>query len=330
MIRTGHPDPVIVIGAGISGVACARELAAAGVAVRLIDRGRRIGGRMGAKRLGGRATDLGASYFTVSDPDFEAVVADWERRGLARPWTDTFTVLTAGEEPRTKAGPVRWSAPGALRSLVEDLAEGLTVEQAAVGVVDRGPDGRLVVDGEAASAVVLAMPDDQAQRLLAPGVGDAVDALDREYEPVIALVAGWPERTWDHLDPAGRFHGAFVNGDDALGWITDDGRRRGDDAPVLVAHSTPELAAAHLEEPAGAEQTMTEALCRLMGLEPPVGTHLHRWSLARPVGDREARFLLSDGGIGFCGDGWGPAPKVETAWRSGRELGRALLEVDRR
>ncbi len=326
MTDTDPTAPVVVVGAGISGVACARELATAGVPVRLIDRGQRIGGRMGSKRLADRATDLGASYFTVSDPDFEAVVADWERRGLARPWTDTFTVLTAGEEPRSKSGPMRWGAPGSLRSLVEDLAEGLGVEQGAVDVVDRDAVGHLVVDGEVVTAVALAMPDAQALRLLGPAVHDDVGVLDRESEPVIALAAWWPERTWDHLDPQGRFHGAFVNGDDALGWIADDGRRRGDDAPVLVAHSTTDLAAEHLEEPALAGPPMVEALCRLMGLEPPQGSHVHRWSLARPVGERDARFRLSDAGIGLCGDGWGPSPKVETAWRSGRDLGRALVE----
>lgn len=326
MSPVSDPAPVVVVGAGISGVACAGELLAAGVPVRLIDRGRRIGGRMGAKRLADRATDLGASYFTVSDPDFEAVVADWQQRGLAHPWTDTFTVLTAGEEVSSKAGPMRWGARGALRSLVEDLAAGLAVEQAAVELVDRDGDGRLVVDGAPASAVILAMPDSQAQRLLGPAVRDEVGVLDRPSEPVIALAAWWPERSWDDVSPEGRFHGAFVNGDDAVGWIADDGRRRGDDAPVLVAHSTPALAAEHLEDPAAAGPPMLAALGRLMGLGAPVGTHVHRWSLARPIDERAAPFLLSAGGVGICGDAWGPSPKVETAWRSGRDLGRALAK----
>ena len=325
MSRTDPPGPVVVIGAGISGVACARELAEGGVPVRLLDRGRRIGGRMGSKRLADRANDLGASYLTVSDPDFEAVVHDWERRGLARRWTDTFTVLSAGEAPESKTGPMRWGAAGGLRSLVEDLAGEVEVEQAAVEAVERDPAGQLRVDGEPASAVVLAMPDAQARALLDPALLAGVGELVRASEPVIALAAWWPERTWDHVSPDGRFHGAFVNGDDALGWIADDGRRHGDDAPVLVAHSTAGLAADHLAEPALAGPPMLEALCRLMGVGPPSGTHVHRWSLARPIGERDARYRLADGGIGLCGDGWGPSPKVETAWRSGRDLGRALL-----
>ncbi|MDE0779007.1 MAG: hypothetical protein OSB43_22220, partial [Nocardioides sp.] len=59
---------------------------------------------------------------------------------------------------------------------------------------------------------------------------------------------------------------------------------------------------------------------------PALGTHVHRWSLARPIAERPAPYLLTDGGLGVCGDGWGPTAKVETAWRSGRDLGRALAQ----
>jgi phytoene dehydrogenase-like protein len=37
---------VVVVGAGIAGIACARELAAAGVEVRVLERARVVGGRM--------------------------------------------------------------------------------------------------------------------------------------------------------------------------------------------------------------------------------------------------------------------------------------------
>lgn len=55
---------VVVVGAGIAGVACARELARAGVTVTVLDRGRRVGDRMAARRFDGRPVDLGASYLT--------------------------------------------------------------------------------------------------------------------------------------------------------------------------------------------------------------------------------------------------------------------------
>lgn len=310
-------DRVVVVGAGLSGVACARELRAAGVSVRVLDRGHRAGGRMASRRLWDRPVDLGASYLTTSDDDFLAVVEDWAGRGLARPWTDTFSALGDGD-PEVKPGPLRWGAPGGLRSLVEDLAADLDVERYDVSGLE-GLDG---------AAVVLAMPDPQARRLVADDHPVATH-LDREFEPVLAVAARWSERTWDDVSPTGRFDGAFVNGDPVVAWVADDGRRRGDDAPVLVVHSTPELASRHLDDPTAAGPEVVAALRRLMPLPEPTDVHVHRWTFARPVGERTATHALVDGPgglVGACGDGWGASPKVETAWLSGRDLGRALVE----
>ena len=130
----------VVIGGGISGVACARALADHGRPVRLVDRGRRLGGRMGGRTLHGRPVDLGASYLTVgADSDFGPVVADWVDRGLARPWTDTFAVAGPDGIERTTTGPVRYGTPGGLRSLVVDLVAGVPVEleRTVTAVTDR-------------------------------------------------------------------------------------------------------------------------------------------------------------------------------------------------
>ncbi len=307
---------VVVVGAGLAGVACARELRAAGLRVRVVDRGHVPGGRMASRRLWDRPVDLGASYLTASDPEFAAVLADWSGRGLAAQWTATFTVL-GGSEVSDKDGPVRWGAPHGLRSLVEDLAQDLDVERVDVASVEEVRGG--------AQVVVLAMPDPQARRLT--DGHPVADVLDRAWEPVLALAARWPSRTWDDVSPSGRFEGAFVNDDPVIGWIADDGRRRGDDAPVLVAHSTPDLASRHLDDPSAAAPEMVAGLRRLMALDEPADVHVHRWTFARPVGRREASYALVDGPggpVAVCGDGWGPSPKVETAWLSGTRLGREL------
>ncbi len=143
------------------------------------------------------------------------------------------------------------------------------------------------------------------------------DLLVREYEPVLALTATFETRTWS-LD------GAFVSDDATLGWIADDGARRGDAAPVLVAHSTSELAASHLEVPSRAEPIMIDALRRLLDLPAPRGAFVHRWSFARPAEAREQPYGLTERGVGFCGDGWHGKPRVEGAYLSGRALGEAL------
>ena len=305
-----------IVGAGIAGAACARVLTDAGRAVQLLDRGRVAGGRMASRRLHDRYVDTGASYFTCRDVGFTAVVDDWVARGLARPWTDAFHVATPDGLGERKQGPVRYAAGGGLRSLVEDLLTGQAMTP-SVEVGGVGP-GR-TVDGVAYDAVVVAMPDPQALRLLSPELGPSRDAIaDRVWDPALALVAGFAERDW-----AGDFDGCFVNDSAELSWVADDGRRRGDGAPVLVAHSTPAFAAGRLQDPSAATADLVAALRPVLGVGEPAWTYVQRWTFAKPAGPREELFHLADG-IGLCGDGWG-ASKVEAAWLSGTRLGEALV-----
>lgn len=313
---------VAVVGGGISGVACAAALAEAGLSVDLLDRGRRLGGRLAAQTLrdtgtpyDGRIVDVGASYFVADDPGFAAVVDDWLERGVARRWTDTFHLADAGGLRGTKTGPWRYAAPRGLRSLVEDLAAQLPSDLVAIAhprdvssVQDRGD--HVEVDGTEYRAVALCGPDPQMDRL----VRDPHSPL---WEPVIELTAVMGKRDWTDLD------GAFVNDDPVLTFIADDGRRRDDDAPVLVAHSGPVFAAGHLDDPASAAPMMLAALERILGVGNPDWFSVKRWTYARPAFARLDEFGLS-GRIGRGGDAWCGEPRTQSAWISGNALGRAM------
>jgi predicted NAD/FAD-dependent oxidoreductase len=317
---------VAVVGGGISGVACALSAHRAGAEVTLLDRGRVLGGRMASRRMrdtglpyDGRTVDTGASYLTVDDAEFSAVVDGWVRRDLARAWTRSFDVR--GEPPPVEPldGPVRYAAPGGLRSLVEDLAADLpsVVSEHEVEEVTRVPGG-VLVDGDRFDAVALAMPGPQALDVLATD-DPATEALRAQrWEPVLALVAGFEQRTWAAVD------GVFVNDSAVLSFVADDGRRRGDGAPVLVAHSTGVLAARHLDDPTSALPLLLAALAHAVpGAEDPAWVDVRRWSLARPRLHAE-RSAWWDGALGVCGDAWGARPRVQTAWLSGTHLGTHL------
>jgi len=302
---------VTVVGGGISGLACARAVRDAGRSVRVLDRGRRVGGRLSSRTIDGRPVDLGASYFVVGEAEgFGHVVAEWEERGLARPWTDTFQVVDADGAQTPKPGPMRWAAPAGLRSLALDLAEGLEIT--AERVVERVEPFR--VDGEEAGEVVLAMPAPQAARLAGVAPGGA-----QEWEPVIAVVLRWDERQWE-VD----LHGAFADGDADVSFVADDGDRRGDGAPVLVVHTTADRARRHLDDPDAAIAPVLAAVRRLLRIGvDPVATYAHRWTFARPAQATGRPFFRSPG-LSACGDAWGDSAAVRTAWSSGDALGRAL------
>lgn len=313
------PGGVLVVGAGIAGVAAARAVHDAGLPVVVRERSGHVGGRMATATVDGRPVDTGAAYLTVESERFAAQVGGWTARGLARPWTDTFHVATPDGIAGTVSGPVRFATPGGLASLVADLATGLLVElDTPVDVVAVGP----TVDGERFDAVVLAMPGPQALRVLDVDLGDERRQTTRPWEPCLALVATWADRCWRELD------GAFVEDSAVLTWVADDGRRRGDDAPVLVAHSDPVLAAAHLDDPETAGPRMLDELQRVLGVaDPPLHWQVVPWRHAKPAEPVEQPFHLGGARVALCGDGWHGRSRVEAAYLSGHAAGRALVRL---
>lgn len=175
-----------------------------------------------------------------------------------------------------------------------------------------------MVDGREVDAVVLAMPDPSALAVLDETLGEERTAAAAvRWEAVIAVAVEYPERAWAMRD------GAFVNGHPVLSFVADDGARRGDGAPVLVAHSTTDFAR---EDPPDASARMLAAVREVLGVSAePVWSQVRRWEHARPGAGRggEPFFHLGDAMVGLCGDSWG-SPRVETAYASGLALGRAL------
>lgn len=317
---------LLVIGAGLSGVALANILHEAGRSVQVVDRGRRIGGRMASRRLrdtgtafDGRVVDYGASYFTARDADFLAVVDAMMQAGVVRPWTDTFHVHTEGAMAGVRTGPMRYAAPNGLRSVVEFLAEPLPnlITETHIERVEISSSG-VDAHGYHADRLALCMPQPQAQRIVDDGLLPDVNIT---WEPVIAVTLVFDEKTWLDVD------GVFVNDDPVITWIADDGKRRGDDAPVLVVHVNPVFAAGHLDDPSGVLPNAIAATRRVLQIDAlPSWTWAHRWSLARPIAGLDEPFWRhQELPVALAGDAWAGGPRVEAAWLSGRALGQALL-----
>jgi predicted NAD/FAD-dependent oxidoreductase len=338
-------SPALVVGGGISGLACTVELARAGVQVLVRDRGRRLGGRMASRRLrdtgtrwDGRVVDYGASYFTAKDADFRAQVQQWIDQGLVQEWTDAFAVWETDAMSGVRRGPIRYRAPGGLRTLVEQLARDAVAADDRVSLEFPTEvqsitvqNGRLQVDGaDEFDSIAICAPGPQAARMLETQLQLPL-VQQIAWEPVIAVWMVFDSRTWSEVD------GVFVNGDPILTWIADDGRRRGDDAPVLVAHVHPLHAVHHLQDPQAVIPEAIAAVRRILNIaDYPDYAQAHRWSLARPISALPEPFALltevdrpelTGLQVGFAGDAFAAGPRIEAAWLSGRALGRALSSV---
>ena len=88
-----HYD-LLIIGSGIAGLAAGRIAQQAGQSVMLIDKGRRVGGRVSTHRADGFLFNHGAQFTTRSTP-FRTSRPSWL---LCKSWisiTSKFSVMTA-------------------------------------------------------------------------------------------------------------------------------------------------------------------------------------------------------------------------------------------
>jgi renalase len=314
---------VSVIGSGFSGIACARELARAGLQPRVFEYRRAAGGRLATRRFEAAAFDHGAQYVTVTDPRFRELIETARAAGVVDRWRPEWP------ERDTRDGELWVGTPG-MSNLPRWLAQDLDIEYGARIIrLERGRDGWILVDDRGLAhpdfdVVVLALPAPIAARLAAPhtALAERVDA--------IAMAPCWSVMVAFERPLVG-VPDASVGDDAILAWYARDRSKPGRGMPdTWVLHAGPQWSRAEFEQPhARIQQALLERFSRTIGQTLPaiVLSDCHRWRHARverPLGepwlwDRAA-------GIAFCGD-WCLDARAEAAWLSGNSLGSALSEA---
>jgi renalase len=328
----GARAPVVVVGAGIAGLACARRLADAGLPVVVLERQRGVGGRMASRTVAGCLVDHGAQYVTASGPELAALLRRLAATGLAEPWATRlhqFAGGRLGEGGEGESGRVRWAFPAGMAIPARQLAGALDVRlRRGVAAMEPADGGWLLATSGggrlAARAVVLALPAPQAAALLGRDRLAAV-AARAAYDPCWALLAGYPDA------PPPTWRGMFVRDGRVLAWVAhDSSKRRDPPATVLVAHATGDWTRARLDaDPGRVTAELLRATARVAGrwAAAPAWTGQQLWPYAQVRRGVEEPWLLGGDAapVGLCGD-WCAGAKVEGAFRSGSGLGKALAE----
>ena len=304
----------IVIGAGMAGLACARALSTAGHKVRLLDKGRGVGGRMATRRIttgwGELRFDHGAQYFTARHPNFESLLI--ELNGSVAPWDigamDTHHV----------------GLPG-MSGLPRAMAAGLDVStETKVTSIQRVGTKWQVDAGEIlfSDVVVLTVPAPQIASLM---------VMDHLLLGELARVK---------LAPCLTFMAAFTNNcptpfvieksqDGPLASIARDCSKpkRLSTAVTWVVQAGANWSAAHLEEDKlKITQRMLPLLCEKIGADVNDVFHAdsHLWRYARVTTPLGQPFLRDNSGTLYMGGDWCLGPRVESAWTSGTAIARDI------
>jgi len=331
---TAAPARAAIIGAGLAGLACARTLHDANVAVSVFEQQEIPGGRAATLIEDAGPYDHGAQYFTAENERFVTAVRRWEVEGIVQHWRGRIVAFSNREiEDRTDSAERFVPVPG-MRRLGLHLARGLEVRYSTPIAAVRRSTGGWTVDSEIAQdaefgpfdVVCVTTPSPAAAALLEAHTPLAEVARTVQWDPCWALVMALSGKSGADFD------GAFINDDPILGWAAlDSGKpRRGRVEGVAerwVLHAKPRWSRRYfdMEEPQVVRWLARSFSARLRRTLNPVQARAVRWPFATPLNPLPQPFLWDAGvRLGMAGD-WCAGPRVEGAYLSGQALAEAVL-----
>ncbi|MCC5964394.1 MAG: FAD-dependent oxidoreductase [Rhodobacteraceae bacterium] len=308
-------DEIIIIGSGMAGITCARTLADADRSVRVLDKGRGIGGRMATRSVataaGGLTFDHGAQYLRPRDPAFAQMLA----QAGARPWPD-------GPDHGRQVG-----MPG-MSGVPRAQADGLTVMQQTEVTAIAWRDGVWHLSTSTcavkASRVILTIPGPQVTALLDDTHPFAADLARVVMEPCLTLMAAFPPDSprpfTNRLDPS-----------HPLAWIAQDSTKPGrpQSAVTWVAQASAAFSRERLEAgPDDIAARMLPLLAGVLDVDPALALYAraHRWRYAQASAPLGRPFLCSSDRTLYAGGDWCLGARAEVAWHSGRAIARDILD----
>ncbi len=331
---------VAIIGAGVSGLACASELTRYGHHVVVFEKSRGAGGRAPTRWLDRDSIpplgfDHGAQYFHVRSSAFRQVIEQACSYGVVAPWEGKLVNLSYGQKTAVQDDETRWVGTPGMASLGKYLALDLNVqyETRVTGLVRENEHIRLVVNKgnhavQDSSSGATVLPD-LFDWVISAIPCEQVSDLFSEFHPPLAKEASkvrssvnWTcMLSFDQSIPVD-FDGALVY-DSPLGWICRDSSKPGR-APGerWLLQATSDWSQAHVQLLADkAPEMLIDVFRNVLGLSvTPSKAVSHRWLYALPENPLDCGYYLDrKAKIAACGD-WLSKPRVEDAYLSGQSL----------
>jgi renalase len=322
--------PVLIVGAGIAGLAAGRWLHDAGIGCRILEKSRGLGGRCATRRFDGGSFDHGAQFFTTRHRDLQVLSRKWLEQGQLREWCRGFP-LSGSAQSGVDGCPRYCSSPG-MNQLPKLLAGDLTIEKnILVTDIARNAHGWHVSSqcGRRwrSDFLVMTAPLPQTFALL----GDLIrqQLLDRfpelasvGYDPCFTLMLALAGESTLGLPGAMREPAAGID------WIADNSiKHQTGGSAALTIHSGAEFTRHYFDAP---HQRVAAAI--IDAVHPWLGSkveswQLQRWRYARPRNPLAVATLALDDThpLVLSGDYLGAPARIEGAFDSGVAAARSIL-----
>jgi len=332
---------VAIVGAGLAGLIAAQRLHQSGYQVIVLEKSRGLGGRVATRRLPETSADHGLPYLSSLGPLSHQWLSRLHDRGDLHCWLtalhqwDASGSLTARSLPPDQQGYI---AVEGMSTIAHSLAEGLTIwrNRQVVAMAWENSVWRITLASGRypsdlplsliAKALLLAIPAPQAYDLISPLIAEGLVPEDLAvlaqvtYQPCLTTIVGYPNLAAEMSLPWRTV--AFSDHADLALTLWDSSKRSQTSATLLVLHSTPTFAAAHLEA-ADLQlpgRLLIQAAAQTLGswINDPAWVQVHRWRYARPDQTLAVPYLASTApGLLVCGGDWCGGQGVESALASG-------------
>jgi len=330
---------VAIVGAGMSGIACASKLLDAGVEVNLFDKGRHLGGRLASRDRDEYTFDYGAQYFTARDPRFKEFLERLSRKGNASIWDGNFAKSVNGRLTEESALEPRYVGVPLMRSLaaagLDPAIDCLISHQVTdvqrqngkwrlTGVLKEDEDpaeNSFTMDGY--DLLVLTLPPAQAAAL-----HPNAELSSIRFRPCLALLLAFTDRIDINFD-------GIMTDDKMISWCARDSSKPGrGHGERWVIHASPDWSEENFNTSDDEiKRQLTDRFATLFGIAPELSSVLfskvHKWRYALPISSPPNSFIMEqESAVAYCGD-WCLGSRVEAAFLSGISTAGEIIRQGR-
>lgn len=317
---------IAIIGAGITGIACAHALRGHGYSPTILEKSRGTGGRLAMRRTGdGMSFDHGGQYLSARSGGLLDFLESAAESDALRPWSPL------GKADHTDGQDVWHVGVPGMSALLKPFCADLDIRlETQVRTLSREA-GEWSIASDATDALlkfdilVCTAPAPQARKLLAG---------HPEFESALASVTMAP--CWAAMlafpTPLAAGYEVRRNVSHSLEWIARDSSKPGRSASpdCWVVHAGPRWSLDHLEQD---REDVAQVLFDMFAqsfpgqrLPAPVYSTAHRWRYARTATPLGRPFLASKDSTLYAGGDWCLGASAESGFVSGRAIADAVAD----
>ncbi|MDX1919811.1 MAG: FAD-dependent oxidoreductase [Candidatus Caenarcaniphilales bacterium] len=326
---------LVIIGAGISGLALGKALSNSSINFKIFDKSRGLGGRAATRRVNAQPIDTGAQYFTVSNPLFKKEVEELIQRGTVKLWTNKLNVWDGEKLLFEGNSNPRYVCPKGFTDISKEFAKVLPVSReikitkaARVnGLWELKTDKMVELK---AKRVVSTAPLPQSLELFGSylSVEQKASLSTISFNPCLSIVIVFNKLV------SLPFKGVFWNNREVLSWVANDSSKRlNATSSVLVVQCQPKFSGRFFES--SDSEILEKVFNEFKVLLPQVAlsnkdlqeVQVKKWRYSQPAAIYEHQyFATEDKSLYFTGD-WSLEGKIEGAYMAGLGLAKNLLKV---